>query len=73
MAWGGVRGISQGPRSHINKNNGKNTGLSDRRGDKSRGCCLMFGTVTGEQAKPWVGKALWAQSPSGRAGDFGFP
>lgn len=33
----------------------------------------MFETVIGEQAKPWVGEALWVQSPSGRAGEFGFP
>lgn len=30
----------------------------------------MVGTVIGEQAKPWLGKALWAQSGSGRAGDL---
>lgn len=69
----GVRGISQGPMGHINKSTGKNTGFSDWRGDKSRGRCLMVGTVIEEQAKPWLGKALWAQSRSGRAGDLGFP
>lgn len=73
MAWGGKRGISWGQRGYINKNTGKKTGFGDWRGDKGRDPWLMVGTVIGEQAKPWLGKTLWAQSGSGRAGNLACP
>jgi len=70
----GRAGAGQGAdHGAINKNTEKNTGFGDWRCGKISSWCLMVGLAIGEPAKPGLGKALWAQSESGRAGDLGFP
>lgn len=38
--------------------------------ETSGGQCIASGTVVQEQAKPWLGRAQWAQSGSDRARDL---